>query len=194
MTESKESKESLDQQKAALDDAFYRDDEESTLVEQLRLRLREEAAKEELAEASGIRDEEILARLAGLGIRADTLAALTLIPLLQVAWADNVMEEKEKHAVLAGAASTGIRSGSASHELLKIWLDDRPPPDLVKAWAAFISGLSAELSSVEVDRLRENILVRARNVAEAAGNLLRDSSMISAEEESVLRELEQSFG
>lgn len=185
---------SLNQQKHALNDAFYRDDEESTLVEQLRLRLREEAAKEDLAEASGIRDEEVLARLAGLGIRADTLAALTLIPLLQVAWADSIMEEKEKHAVLAGAASTGIRSGSASHELLKIWLEDRPPPDLVKAWGEFITGLSAELSSVEVERLKENILIRARNVAEAAGNLLRDDSMISPEEESVLQELERTFG
>ncbi len=179
--------------KQALDDAFFGDKGESSLIEQLRIRLNEEAAKEDLADASAIHDEEVLARLASLGIRADTLAALTLIPLLRVAWADGVMEDKEKQAVLSGAVTAGVRRGSPSHQLLEIWLVDRPPPDLVKAWTEFIGCLCRELDEVEREQLREKILMRSRSVAEAAGDLLRDNSMVSPEEEAMLEELERAF-
>lgn len=183
----------LDQQRRAMDDVFFGVDDDRSLVEQLRLRLREEAAKEEIAAASGITDPHILSELAGLGIRADTLAALTLIPLIQVAWADGVMEDRERDAILDGAASTGIRPGSPSHQLLRVWMQDPPPPVMQKAWTEFITGLRAELSSPQATALHQNILGRARKVAEAAGDLLGHGTMVSPEEEAVLQELEGAF-
>jgi len=60
-----------------------------------------------LAEASGLTDIDLVDRLVGLGIRASTLAALTLVPLIEVAWADDRMEAKERDAILAAAAATG---------------------------------------------------------------------------------------
>ncbi len=74
---------SLKDRQHALEDAFYREDTE-TYRDQLKLGREEKSALAGLAAASDISDEAVLRRLAGLGIRADTLAALTLIPLIEV--------------------------------------------------------------------------------------------------------------
>ena len=183
---------SLQDRKNALDDAFYREGTEAYRV-QLELRRKEEDALEDLADASGIRDEAVLRRLAGLGILADTLAALTLIPLIEVAWADGEMDAKEREAVLSGAESSGISRESPSYGLLQIWIEDPPAPDLVDAWREYIGTLSREFSDEQADHLRDNILGRARAVAEAAGGFLGLGPKISKEERAVLENLAHAF-
>lgn len=183
-------REALRERGRALEEAFYRSDPDPWR----QLRQSEAAAAEALAEASGITDRALLARLAGLGIRAETLAALTLIPLVEVAWADGKMDEREKAAVLSGAESTGIGAESPSHGLLRLWLEDRPAPDLTQVWREFIAGVGRELAPDERRRLRANIVGRARRVAEAAGGFLGLGSRVSREEEAVLDDLERAFG
>jgi hypothetical protein len=188
----KDVQESLRARGKALEEAFFRK-EEQKLRELQRLRLDEESATLALREASGIDDEAILKRLSGLGVRAETLAALTLIPLVEVAWADDRMEKQERQAVLAGAESTGIAVGSPSHGLLKLWLDDRPAPDLFYAWREFIQALCTQLSADERLRLRENVVGRARRVAEAAGGFLGLGDPVSEVESAVLEDLTSLF-
>jgi hypothetical protein len=183
---------SLQDRQHALEDAFYREDTETYRV-QLELRQAEEDALEDLATASGISDETVLRRLAGLGIRADTLAALTLIPLIEVAWADGKMDAKEREAVLFGAESTGIPKESPSHGLLQIWIQDPPAPDLVEAWREFISSLCREFSDEQRAHLQRNILSRAHEVAEAAGGFLGLGPKVSKEEQAVLESLACAF-
>lgn len=151
------------------------------------------ALRDRLAEASGISDETVLTRLVGLEIRPDTLAALTLIPLVEVAWADARMDAREREAVLAGAESTGIREGTASHGLLRIWLADRPPTEFAEAWTQFIGALCRELSAAERAKLRDNILARALRVAEAAGEIRGSAPSVSEVEREVLARLERAF-
>ncbi len=179
----------LDERGRALEGAFYRSDPDPWRE----LRRREVAAAEAIAEASGLEDPALLGRLAGLGIRAETLPALTLLPLVEVAWADGKLQKRERDAVLAGAESTGIGAKSPSHGLLRLWLEDRPPPDLTSIWREFITALCQELSADERRRLRANIVGRARRVAEAAGGILGLGDRVSAEEEAVLADLERAF-
>jgi hypothetical protein len=182
----------LQERQQALEDAFYRDDTE-TYRHRLELRKAEDDAFEDLAAASGIGDEAVLRRLAGLGIRADTLAALTLIPLIEVAWADGKMDAREREAILFGAESTGISKESPSHSLLRIWIEDPPAPALVDAWSEFISALCRDFSEEQRGRLQRNILSRARTVAEAAGGFLGLGSKVSKEESAVLESLARAF-
>lgn len=181
----------FEQHTAALEAVFYRSGSEGER-EKIRLAADEREASAALAEASGISDPEVLTRLADLGIRAETLAALTLIPLIEVAWADGVMEPKERTAVLAGAESSGIAPDSTSYGLLALWTLEQPPPDLVAAWSGFIAALCAELDPAERDQLRENVMGRAREVAEAAGGFLGLGS-VSKQEQRVLDELAERF-
>jgi hypothetical protein len=182
----------LKDRQRALDDAFFREDTEEYRA-LLALRREEEHAIEDLSAASGISDEGVLRKLAGLGIRAETLAALTLIPLIDVAWADGKMDAREREAILSGAESTGIARESPSYGLLRIWTADRPAPDLVEAWREFMAVLCRELSDAQVDHLRCNILDRAREVAEAAGGLLGLGTKVSEEEQAALSSLADAF-
>ena len=182
----------LEAPQQALGNGFFSGSAEG-LREHLQLRLEERAARDRIAEATGITDTKVLAELAGLGIRVDTLSALTLIPLIDVAWVDGDMDERERQAVLDGAVGTGIERGSTSYRLLEIWIEEAPPPDLALLWRDFTRALCAQLSAGQVERLRGNILGRARDVAAAAGDTQERSPHVSDQEEQRLTELSEAF-
>jgi hypothetical protein len=181
----------LDERSRALEAAFF-PSHASDYREAIRLREQELVAVGALREASGIAEESTLRRLAGLGIRAETLAALTMIPIVEVAWADGEMDARERDAILVGAESVGIEPGSASHGLLRIWTEDPPAPDLLDAWREFIRALHGELEEGERRRLREKLVGRARSVAEAAGGIL-GVDPVSPAEQKVLVDLDLAF-
>jgi hypothetical protein len=126
------------------------------------------------------RRPDLLARLAELGIRAETLAALTLIPLIETAWADGVMDAKERAAVLHGAATSGIAPDSASYRLLEIWTMERPAPEISAIWREFIAAIAESLDERERAALRAKIIGRAWAVANAAGSFLDAAPSVSA--------------
>ncbi len=173
--------ESLARRGRTLDDAFFR-----KKADAYRAQLVGRAGDDRAA------GSQVSNRLSGLGIRPDTLAALTLIPLVEVAWADGRMDENEQRAVLAGAEASGIVAGSPSHGLLRVWLDERPDTEMLAAWAEFIAAICEELSVEGRARLREAIVGRARDVAEAAGGFM-GLGAISREEARVLETLEAAF-
>ena len=182
----------LDDRRRALEEAFFRKQEKKQRSA-LRARLESEQDKGALVAATGIDDEALLERLLGLGIRVETLAALTLVPLVQVAWADGRMEKREREAVLSAARSTGLGDDSPSLTLLQLWIADEPAPDIYVLWAEYIGALCAELDGDESARLERNIVDRARKVAEAAGGFLGLGDKVSKEEEAVLERLAQAF-
>jgi hypothetical protein len=147
-----------------------------------------------LGRATGIDDPDLLARLAELGIRAETLAALTLIPLIETAWADGVMDAKERAAVLHGAATSGIAPDSASYHLLEIWTMERPAPEISAIWSEFIAAIAKSLDERERAALRAKIIGRAWAVANAAGGFLDAAPSVSAEESATLAALDSAFG
>lgn len=157
------------------------------------LRKQEDDARKLLAEASGIEDEDLLGRVAGLGIRVETLAAFTLAPLLEVAWADGVMDAKERDAILRGAVSTGIQEGSLSHQLLEIWTGENPPPDLFMLWEQFVRALSRQLDPEDRKAFSDAIATRAKEVAMAAGSFLSLGSKISKSEADALAKIKSAF-
>ena len=176
----------------ALGDVFFQGSAEEIRT-RLKLQSEEAVAREQLAAATGIKDPDVLAELAGLGIRVDTLAALTLIPLIDVAWSDGVMDAQEREAVLSAASELGSEPGSFSHRLLQIWVEEQPPPDMTIAWQTFIQALCDTLSENQSNKLAENLLSRARDVAAAAGTQLNRSPHISPEEEACLTSLATAF-
>ncbi len=185
--------EKLEEQRRALEDAFFAPEIAAAHAERLRLRELADAAIDALAEASDIGDRKLLRELFRVGIRAETLAALTLIPLIEVAWADGVMDEREKRAVLAGARSTRMAEDGPSYALLALWIEDRPAPGMFKLWREYVGSLCRNLSDEEIDRFKDNILRRTRDVAEAAGSFLGFGNNIARQVAAILSELHASF-
>ena len=84
--------------------------------------------------------------LLALEIDSETLAALTLIPLVEVAWADGSIAQQERDAILEAAASVGITPESESYFLLGNWLKKAPPAGLLEAWESYVAALSETLT------------------------------------------------
>ena len=116
------SEEFFGDRRKALEDAFF-----AKHNEQLKQKLQEansaRAKRDALRTASGIADEAVLDQLIALDIQSETVAALSLIPLLEVAWADGRMEVRERQAILTGAQAAGLQQGAASYQLLEGWLN-----------------------------------------------------------------------
>ena len=172
-----------------LEDLFF-EKEDVLLVEQRRRLAQMERTQGVLAEISGIGDCEVLTRLVELEVSPDLLAALAIVPLIEVAWADGEVREHEAVAVLAGAEGSGIAKGSANHILLQEWLRHRPPKAMLEAWTYYAAGLCEALSDQQRESLRHDLLLRARRVAEAAGGFLGLTSRVSGQERAVLARLE----
>lgn len=185
------SNEILGDRRVALEEAFF-----SKENERLRQRLRDmdqaRQNKAALSAASGITDDAVLDRLAALNIGSDTLAALTLVPLVAVAWSDGDVDDKERRVLLSKASEMGMGQQDVSYRLFERWLSTPPPAALFAAWKEYIGGFAASLNPEDRRDLRRGLLDRARAVAEAAGGFLGFAG-ISPTEAKMLKELEQAF-
>jgi hypothetical protein len=182
----------LGDRKKALEESFFAK-ENARLLERMKAEKESKASGEGLAEISGIRDEALLDKLVELNIEIDTWAAVSLVPLVEVAWADGKIDERERRAVLSAAETSGLVPGSPSYELLESWLARRPDARLLAVWGEYIVDLCANLGSDEKAAVKEKLIGRAREVALAAGGFLGLGSKISSEEEVILAELEKAF-
>lgn len=176
----------------ALEEAFFARESEA-----LRRRLKDmdesRRRKEALAAASCITDDAVLEKLAAHGISSETLAALSLVPLVAVAWADGTIDDRERGAVFSRAAELGMAKGDVSHELFEQWLTERPPQALVAAWKDYLQVFAGTMSRDDMQAFKAEVLDRARRVADAAGGFLGIGSKISAPEQIVLGELAAAF-
>ncbi len=149
--------------------------------------------KEALARVSGISNDAILETLVQMNIRPEVLASLALIPLIEVAWADGSVDEREKVAILDAAAKTFFAKDSIDFALLKQWMEHRPSRELLDAWTHYIQGLCETLTSEQKNNLKHELIGHARQIAQAAGGFLGFGSKISDAEHRVLDRLESMF-
>jgi hypothetical protein len=175
-----------------LDDLFFLN-EDKKLIEQLKIMKQMKETKENLAKVSGIKNELILEKLVALNIRPETLASLSLVPLVEVAWADGTVDEKEAKAVLVSAEKMGFSKDSPDYEILLNWMTHRPSNELLDAWIHYIRGLCEELSDEERSELKNNLIENARNIANASGGFLGFGNKISESEAAILEKLEKAF-
>lgn len=172
-----------------LEDAFFAR-ENTKLLEEMRRKAELKERRDALRTALPNADDAALDHLLEMGINAQTVLAMMLLPLARVAWADGAMEPKEKAAILRAAAERGVVSGSAPYDLLQSWLDHQPGPSIVAAWQRYIDAIWPRLTPDEQEQFRARLLGLARGVAEAAGGFLGLGAKISAAEEGVLAEIE----
>jgi len=163
------------------------------LLEKLTQEVAGDDSRDALSAASGIDDAAVLDSLIASGIGPDTIASVTLIPLVAVAWADREMEDKEREAILKAAVEAGITSGSASFSILEKWLDEKPDDQLLASWTDYVGAMKSKLDDAAVNQLKGSIVTRATTVAEAAGGYLGLGNKVSDVERKVLTQLESAF-
>ena len=174
-----------------LEDLFFANRDQE-LMAKLRGELVTEKKLEALSAASGITDQHTLDMLISNEVTPETLTAVSLIPLVAVAWADGKMEDAERTAILKAANGADVKEGTASYELLESWLQSDQPDGLLEAWKTYVSSLKSALEAAPLGQLKNSVLQRATGVAKSAGGFM-GLSTISDVEQKVLDELEQAF-
>jgi len=143
--------------------------------------------RESIRKATGITQEAVLDNLVQLSLSGEMMSAFQLFPLVEVAWADSVVDEREIRAVLEAAHDHGIVRGSASHSMLENALKSRPNEDARKAWYMYAGELRKTLSPHELTTFRNDLLEHARRVAKASGGILNAVFQVSHNESKVLK-------
>ena len=166
---------------------------DAQLVEELKERQRAEDARDSLASALAIDRSSVPDELIALGLDPGEIAALPLVPLVVVGWADGQLDDKERRAILAAAGQDGIDAESVAYRLLERWLEQQPSGTLVAAWKSYASALCESLAPEARQELQRDVVERARRIAEAAGGLLGRIGKVSGQEERALQDIEGAF-
>lgn len=179
----------LEDRRRGLEDAFFA---EQDAILRRRLRAGDVARERQdaLRAASGIEDDAVLDRMSDLGISAETLTALSLIPCVVVAWSDGGIDPREREAALSAAEQAGLDRNGPAYALFKGWLTKRPSPELLATWEAYVTALLPTLDFDARQVFRANLLGRARSVA-SSGGLLGLGRTIPAVERAALAQLER---
>jgi len=154
----------------ALEERFFAK-QDRELIEQAKAERTESEEMESLAEVTRNSDPALQTAVMAAGVSADSAAALSLAPLVIVAWADGEVQELERKAILDAARESGVTSDHAQ-ELIASWLAHRPTPDLIEAWESCTADLAARLDPEERKKLSEQIMDNAKKVASASGGVL----------------------
>lgn len=181
-------KDPFKERERGLEEDFFRKSD-AKLIEKMREKARLDEVVAELAKVLQVENPELLRRVMDLGINMSTGPALVLAPLVQVAWAEGKVTDKERETVLRLAAGRGVEKGSPAEARLLAWLDRRPDDAIFQAAIEVIKAGISHLPSNEREERIGEIVQACRQVSEASGGLAKAlgvGSGVSSEERSVL--------
>lgn len=176
----------------ALEEAFCHKQDEA-LLQKLRAKMSAEESQRVLSAAIGIADELSIQAISKVQAGVQVLAAMAILPLVEVAWCDGEVEAAERRAILAAAAQMEIKVDSPVYQFLERCLEHRPTPDAVAAWKKYVQAICATLEPATVRNLKSGVIGRAEKIALAAGGILGFGSRVSATEQACLDDLAKAF-
>jgi tellurite resistance protein len=133
-------------------------------------------------------DAELTRSLARLGLDQKNWRAVSLLPLIEVAWADGKVQDAERKLLVEVAARYGLDPGSA---FLKKWLARRPAKaDFLRARTLLLQlWRRAGPGEVRQPETLEQLLDLCLRVAEAAGGLFGILFTVEASERECISEI-----
>ena len=162
---------------------FHR--KERDVIEKMRVRAASEEQRRRLGESAGVADEEVLQDLQALGYTPETVMLLHLVPLIQTAWAEGGVSQRERELIVKAARSRGITEGSPCDQQLKMWLERRPSDELFeKTLRAIRTILQAQPADVRAAS-ETDLLSLATAIASASGGIVGFRA-VSEEEREIL--------
>jgi hypothetical protein len=179
------------QREIGLEEAFFLERDQQ-LMDKLRDELAALETQQKLSHVTGIAEEHVLINLVQAGVRPESLTAVMLVPLVEVAWCDGSVAQGERDAVLNAAVAQGIHPHSAAYGLLKSWLDNRPDPKIIIGWKEYVHELAKITPRETIAAMKKNMLDRAHRVAAAAGGFL-GLSTVSRHEQAKIDELAKAW-
>jgi hypothetical protein len=166
--------------------------QEQEVIEKMRRKAQTQALRERLAERVGVKDEELLADLEALGYTVETVMLLHLVPLLQMAWAEGSISQREHSLIMEAAKARGIEQGSPAGQLLESWLTDRPSDETFAKNLRVIHTILHFLPEEERSTLQRDMLSKATAIAAASGGIL-GFGKVTESEKKILEQITQAL-
>lgn len=172
-----------DRGRASEDEYFRKKDRE--LVEKMRKAGAAEEARREMGTKTGLEDPALLQELQDLGFTPETVSLLPLIPVLQVAWAEQGVTAAERDLIAKLARARGIAEGSAADRQLSAWMTSRPDAAVFTRAGRLIRAMLASGSEQARELTADDLVQYCEKIAAASGGML-GIGRISAEERTLL--------
>jgi hypothetical protein len=175
-----------DRRRSLEEDYFRRKDRE--LIERMRQAAATEKTRTELSAKTGLNDPGLVAELQELGFTPETLSVLPLVPVLQMAWAEDTITPAERALIVKLARARGITEGSAADQLLSAWMTRRPASEVFAQATRLIRAMldAGGAGSATIDA--DDLIKYCESIAAASGGILGIGS-VSAEERDTLSKI-----
>jgi hypothetical protein len=129
-----------------------------------------EPERRALADAIGVDEADMVHPLFDAGLRASSVAILESLPVLEVAWVDDLdLEEREE---LRRQFITCHASDSSGLGLLTEWLFVRPPDAVLVAARRALAHRLRQMTTDRREEALDRIVSRCEAVARASGGLM----------------------
>ena len=156
----------------------------------MRVRAAGEEQRRRLGQETGVGDDDVLRDLQELGYTPETVMLLHLVPLVQTAWAEGGVTQKERDLIVKAARSRGITAGSPADQQLDLWLAQRPSDELFeKTLRAIRTILQAQPDDARAAS-EKDLLALASAIATASGGIVGFRA-VSDEERQILAHISE---
>lgn len=182
-------KDAFAERERLLEEDYFRR-KEKELIDKMRLRAAAEEQRRRMGEQTGVADEEVLGDLQDLGYTPETVMLLHLVPLIQTAWAEGDVSQKERELIVKAARSRGIEAGTPCDQQLTIWLSQRPSDAFFeKTLRAIRTILQAQPPEARAAS-EKDLLSLATAIAAASGGIVGFRA-VSEEERQILAHISE---
>jgi len=132
-------------------------------------------------------DAEVIRALADLGMDEQSIKALPLLPLIQVAWADGEVQQSER-ALIERIAAEKYDLGEEGERMLANWLRYPPSPAYLESGRRALAAVALRGDADLGDNVLDDVMALSKKVAKAAGGLFGIGA-ISTSEATALQEI-----
>jgi hypothetical protein len=174
-------------------EAEYFSRKSAQLVSKLKQVFERKIDKESVRRVTGIENDRLLDNLVAINLSGDLMTAFNMLPLVELAWADGIVDERERRALMHALDAAGIKEGTPAYQRMEFAIQTGPNPEARKLWYLYAEELKSTLSAKELEEFRDDLLANARSIATASGGLLNLAFTISPSEQRVLDEVEKAL-
>jgi hypothetical protein len=167
----------------------YFQKKEQELIQKMRRQAESEAERRQVAETIGIADPEILEGLDDLGYTHQTVRLLYLVPLVQMAWIDGQVTQRERQQFFEMARLSGVEKDGPAYRRVLDWLDRQPPEEFFQRTLRVIQDTLQILAPEKRKAIKQDLLLCCTRIAETSGGILGVGSKISQAEQKLLQQI-----
>ena len=134
-------------------------------------------------------DSGLVDEFQAIGYLAEAVALVDLVPLIEIAWADDCVSIRERDVILESALRRGVAYRDPAYRQLVAWLTIKPPDPVFRVSLRAIGDRLRTLSTDARAAAAGRLLDQCRRVATVSGGLFCGGPMVSAVERRALERI-----